>query len=1128
MPQRTVTGPVVDAAGLGIPSGELHITPVVPAGFASDGFVVQTHVYTITNGDVNANVVVPGSYKFDIFDEDGDRIRTFTANVADQSLAPISLKEVWESRNGTIEVQPPDVREGDSVLRLSPGGGLCGQVLMQHNDKLHWGDMQCGGSGTGDMKATTYDPGLKRTDVYNRANHTGVQPHTTVTGLGNAATKNVGSESGTVAAGDHAHPTATPATPGFLSTTDKTKLDGIAPGATANHTNEYLLNRLHHTGTQPHFTITGLGNAATRDVGTGGLEVAAGNHGHPTATAIDDGFMSPQDKAKLDTIAEGATVNATDAQLRDRATHTGTQPHTTVTGLGDAATKNVGTGSADVAAGNHTHANATTSVAGFLSAADKTKLDGVAAGATANSTDAQLRDRGTHTGAQAISTVTGLQAALDGKANLVGGKLDPGQLPALGINDVFTVNNEAEMVALTAQRGDVAVRVDESRSYMLSTDDPTVAANWVFLRSPSGGVSSVNGKTGAVTLLAADITDLGNSATRNVGTGSGDVAAGNHSHANATTSVSGFMSATDKTKLDGVASGATANSTDAQLRDRGTHTGTQAHTTITGLGDAATKNVGTGSGDVAAGNHSHANATTSAAGFMSTTDKTKLDGVASGATANSTDAQLRDRGTHTGTQAISTVTGLQTALNGKADLLANGKVDPSQLPAIAINDVFTVGSLGAMLALTAERGDIAIRTDEAKSYVLKADDPAVADNWVHLQSPSGGVASVNGQVGVVTITAAGLGAATQSALDAHLTDTDNPHDVTPAQIGAATSTALSTHIGDTSNPHAVTAAQAGAVALTGNETVAGNKTFTGEVIPSMVRFQGSAGATTVTNYLSNSTVGGVMTMRLWSIGNTAAKVNGIEIVNNNAGSQSNYVRGYIYGKVVFQLHSGVAGSNSDNPDFFVKTRLLLEHSAMPDSQPNILIRTKTGQTGDAISVTNQSDATIWRVQADGKALFPKLNISSSTPPASPNATGTPGDVTWDTDYLHVCTAPNSWKKAALDTTFTQGGTITGAGGGEPMPATGVVVWRAPFACKVKAVYGFRHGGNTALINARRKTRTGTDTDIVPGNFNLASGNEWMNCPITPDITFAADDALEIVVLTADSVDYVSIQVEFER
>lgn len=47
--------------------------------------------------------------------------------------------------------------------------------------------------------------------------------------------------------------------------------------------------------------------------------------------------------------------------------------------------------------------------------AERTKLAGIAAGATANATDAALRDRASHTGTQAIATVTGLQAALDGK-----------------------------------------------------------------------------------------------------------------------------------------------------------------------------------------------------------------------------------------------------------------------------------------------------------------------------------------------------------------------------------------------------------------------------------------------------------------------------------------------------------------------------------------------------------------------------------------------------------------------------------------------------------------------------------------------------------------------------------------
>lgn len=49
----------------------------------------------------------------------------------------------------------------------------------------------------------------------------------------------------------------------------------------------------------------------------------------------------------------------------------------------------------------------------WYGSADKSKLDGIQDGATANSTDAQLRDRATHTGTQAISTIEGLRDALD-------------------------------------------------------------------------------------------------------------------------------------------------------------------------------------------------------------------------------------------------------------------------------------------------------------------------------------------------------------------------------------------------------------------------------------------------------------------------------------------------------------------------------------------------------------------------------------------------------------------------------------------------------------------------------------------------------------------------------------------
>ena len=92
------------------------------------------------------------------------------------------------------------------------------------------------------------------------------------------------------------------------------------------------------------------------------------------------------------------------------------------------------------------------------------------------------------------------------------------------------------------------------------------------------------------------------------------------------------------------------------------------------------------------------------------------------------------------------------AANGYASLGADGKIPAAQLSAIAITDTFVVGSEAAQLALTAETGDVAIRTDESKSYILKGTDPSVLADWEELLSPSSPVQSVNGLTGVVTLT----------------------------------------------------------------------------------------------------------------------------------------------------------------------------------------------------------------------------------------------------------------------------------------------------------------------------------------------------------------------------------------
>jgi hypothetical protein len=133
------------------------------------------------------------------------------------------------------------------------------------------------------------------------------------------------------------------------------------------------------------------------------------------------------------------------------------------------------------------------------------------------------------------------------------------------------------------------------------------------------------------------------------------------------------------------------------------------------------------------------------------------------------DAASRQRSNHTGTQPSSTISDFNTAAdarievqkgiaNGVATLDSNAKIPTAQLPALAITDTFPVASQAAMLALTAEVGDVAVRTDLNKSFILKTAGASTLGNWQELLTPTDAVLSVNGQTGAVSLTASGLGA----------------------------------------------------------------------------------------------------------------------------------------------------------------------------------------------------------------------------------------------------------------------------------------------------------------------------------------------------------------------------------
>lgn len=228
--------------------------------------------------------------------------------------------------------------------------------------------------------------------------------------------------------------------------------------------------------------------------------------------------------------------------------------HTTdeVTGLDTALAGKSDTG--------HTHTAATTTTDGFMSAADKTKLDGLVQGgdggpvAIADVTGLQTElDSKSDVGhAHAIADVTSLQAALDGKAATV---------HSHNITDIPGLETELDSKSDTGHIHAVAdvTGLQGALDGKAATSHTHTIANVTGLQAALDA-KSATGHTHAI----ADVSGLQGALDGKSATG--------HTHANATTTDAGFMSPADKTKLDGITGGGTF-ATETQARE-GTDTTT--------------------------------------------------------------------------------------------------------------------------------------------------------------------------------------------------------------------------------------------------------------------------------------------------------------------------------------------------------------------------------------------------------------------------------------------------------------------------------------------------------------------------------------------------------------------------
>lgn len=341
-----------------------------------------------------------------------------------------------------------------------------------------------------------------------------------------------------------------------------------------------------------------------------------------------------------------------------------------------------------------TTAVATTSANGLMSSTDKSKLDGIATGANKTVVDTALSSTSTNPVQNKV-----VNAAISGKANsshthgnsditaidaskITSGTISIDRLPQGALERLTVVADDTARFKLTSsdvQKGDTVKVTGTGKMYYV-VDESNLSSESGYEVYAAGTAASVpwSGVTGkpstytpsSHTHTKSQITDFPTIPTVNNPTititqagatkgtftlnqsGNTTIALtdNNTTYSAATTSANGLMSSTDKSKLDGIASGATAV-TDSTVSGWG-YKKTDTNTWIA-LKGATTSAAGT-AGYAPAPSAGAANrylrsdgtwsvppdtnttygvATTSANGLMSSTDKSKLDGIATGANA---------------------------------------------------------------------------------------------------------------------------------------------------------------------------------------------------------------------------------------------------------------------------------------------------------------------------------------------------------------------------------------------------------------------------------------------------------------------------------------------------------------
>ena len=334
----------------------------------------------------------------------------------------------------------------------------------------------------------------------------------------------------------------------------------------------------------------------------------------------------------------------------------------------------------------------------------------------------------------------------DGSVDFVVPVLDEDNLASNSATNLATQQSIKAYVDAQFTASDLDFIADSGGALSIDLDSETLTI------AGGTGIDSVGSGNGVTMNIDSTVATLAGSQTLTNKTVEGATMSGTTAFTGAATTNSTFDGrdvATDGTKLDGIEASATADQTAAQIKtayEGETSAFTDAQfSKLAAIEASATADQSNAEIRAAVEAASDSNVFTNA-------DHTKLNAVE--ASADVTD-------TANVVAALSAGTGI--------GLSASGVISAG---ALAVTTVQTASSQSAHLALTAEQGDVVVRSDENKSYIHNGGSAGNMTDYTLLATPTDSVLSVNGVTGAIT--AAHIATAVEAASGSN-TFTDADH-----------------------------------------------------------------------------------------------------------------------------------------------------------------------------------------------------------------------------------------------------------------------------------------------------------------------------------------------------------------